>query len=36
LPPLEEDPLWEIVGIAGDAEPVGDIDEFLYGPAAKP
>jgi hypothetical protein len=34
LPPLEEDPLWGIVGIAGDAEPVGDIDEFLYGPSA--
>jgi hypothetical protein len=33
LPPLEEDPLWEIVGIAGpDAEPVDDIDEVVYGP----
>jgi hypothetical protein len=32
LPPLHEDPLWELVGIAGDAEPVEDIDEFLYGP----
>ena len=31
LPPLEEDPLWEFVG-ASDAEPVKDIDEFLYGP----
>jgi len=30
--PLEQDPLWEFVGIAGDAEPVDDIDEFLYGP----
>ena len=33
LPPLEEDPLWEIVGMIGDdGEPVPDIDEFLYGP----
>jgi hypothetical protein len=32
LPPLEEDPLRQLVGIAGDAEPVDDIDEFLYGP----
>ncbi len=32
LPPLEEDPLWQMVGIS-DAEPVSDIDEFLYGPA---
>jgi hypothetical protein len=32
LPPIEEDPLWELVGMAGeDVEPV-DIDEFLYGP----
>jgi hypothetical protein len=31
LPPLEEDPLWRLVGIA-DGEPVEDIDEFLYGP----
>jgi hypothetical protein len=36
LPPLEEDPLWELVGIAGDAESVDDIDEYLYGPEAKP
>jgi len=28
----DQDPLWEFVGIAGDAEPVDDIDEFLYGP----
>ena len=34
LPPLHEDPLWELVGAAGDAEPVADIDEFLYGPLA--
>lgn len=32
LPPLEEDPLWEMVGIDGDAEPVDDVDEYLYGP----
>lgn len=31
LPPLHEDPLWDFVG-ASDAEPVDDIDEFLYGP----
>ena len=24
--------LWKLVGFAGDAEPVEDIDEFLYGP----
>jgi hypothetical protein len=28
LPPLEEDPLWQMVG-ASDAEPVDDIDEYL-------
>lgn len=32
LPPLEEDPLWEVVGMFADAEPVADIDEYLYGP----
>lgn len=32
LPPIQEDPLWGLVGIAGEAEPVEDIDEFLYGP----
>jgi hypothetical protein len=32
LPPIEEDPLWELVGLAGDAEPVDDIHEYLYGP----
>jgi hypothetical protein len=32
LPPLEEDPLWEMVGADPHAEPVDDIDEFLYGP----
>lgn len=36
LPPIEEDPLWELVGAEGDVEPVDDIDEFLYGPDAKP
>jgi hypothetical protein len=34
LPPLEEDPLWAFVG-GSDAEPVEDIDEFLYGPTAE-
>ena len=24
--------LWRLIGFAGDAEPVEDIDEFLYGP----
>jgi Ribbon-helix-helix protein, copG family len=24
--------LWKLAGIAGDAEPVADIDEYLYGP----
>ena len=32
LPPLEEDPLWQMVGADGDTAPVDDIDEFLYGP----
>jgi hypothetical protein len=32
LPPLEEDPLWRMVGADHDAEPVEDIDEYLYGP----
>ncbi len=32
LPALREDPLWELVGMV-DAEPVDDVDEFLYGPA---
>ncbi len=35
LPPLREDPLWEFAG-ASDAEPVEDIDEFLYGWEAQP
>jgi hypothetical protein len=30
LPPIEEDPLWELVG-AFDVEPVDDIDEVIYG-----
>jgi hypothetical protein len=30
LPPIEEDPIWELVGMS-DAEPVGDIDEVIYG-----
>ena len=32
LKPLEQDPLWELVAADEDAEPVDDIDEFLYGP----
>jgi len=35
LPPLEEDPLWKLAGMI-DADPVDDIDEFLYGPNARP
>jgi len=34
LPPIQDDPIWEMVGAAGDAEPVDDIDDFLYGPSA--
>lgn len=34
LPPLHQDPIWQMVG-ADDAEPVEDIDEFLYGPVAE-
>lgn len=33
LPPLEADPLWQMVG-ADEFEPVDDVDEFLYGPSA--
>jgi hypothetical protein len=33
LPPLEEDPIWQLVGIA-EGEPVDDIDAYLYGPRA--
>lgn len=32
LPPLRNDPLWGFVG-GSDAEPVEDIDAFLYGPS---
>ena len=32
LPPIEDDPLWELVGVAEDVEPVEDIDAYLYGP----
>ena len=35
LPPIHEDPLWEFVGSV-DADPVDDIDDFLYGPNARP
>jgi hypothetical protein len=31
LPPLEADPLWGLVGAAGDVPPVDDIDEVVYG-----
>lgn len=34
LPPLREDPLWEFVG-GSDAEPVEEIDAFLYGSGPK-
>jgi hypothetical protein len=30
LPPIEDDPIWEIVGMA-KGEPVEDIDEVIYG-----
>jgi hypothetical protein len=33
-PPIEEDPIWQVVGIA-DAEPVDDIDAYLFGPRAE-
>jgi hypothetical protein len=33
FPPIEQDPLWQLVGIAGpDVEPVEDIDTVIYGP----
>ncbi|HEU0020030.1 MAG TPA: CopG family transcriptional regulator [Thermoleophilaceae bacterium] len=31
LPPLEEDPIWEMVGADPGGEPVEDIDEYLIG-----
>ena len=31
LPPLEDDPLWAMVGADAEAEPVQDIDEVVYG-----
>jgi Ribbon-helix-helix protein, copG family len=34
LPPVSEDPLWQLVGDL-DVEPVDDIDEYLYGPSAR-
>jgi hypothetical protein len=30
LPPLEDDPLWTLVGADADAEPA-DVDEVVYG-----
>jgi len=32
LPPLEQDPLWEMVAVDADTEPIDDVDEYLYGP----
>jgi hypothetical protein len=29
LPPLHEDPIWEMVGADPDGEPIDDIDEYL-------
>ena len=29
LPPLEEDPIWGMVGADPDAEPIEDLDEYL-------
>jgi Arc/MetJ family transcription regulator len=29
LPPLEEDPIWQMVGADPDAEPVEDVDAYL-------
>jgi ribbon-helix-helix CopG family protein len=31
LPPLEEDPIWELVGIAGPGVEPEEIDEVVYG-----
>jgi hypothetical protein len=31
LPPLEEDPIWGMVGADPDGEPVEDLDEYLIG-----
>lgn len=35
LAPIEDDPLWELVGMAEESEPVADIDDYLYGPKAR-
>lgn len=35
LPPIEEDPLWELVGIYDDPNDSGeaiDVDDIIYGP----
>lgn len=29
LPPIEQDPLWDLVGAAGDAEPAA-VDDVVY------
>jgi hypothetical protein len=31
LPPLEDDPLWAMIGADSGAEPAADIDEVVYG-----
>jgi hypothetical protein len=31
LPPIRDDPIWEMVGAAGDAEPA-NVDDVVYGP----
>jgi hypothetical protein len=36
LPPIEEDPLWDLVGLVeGDAGDSSSIDDVVYGPAAR-
>lgn len=29
LPPIQDDPLWQMIGAAGDAES-GDVDDVVY------
>lgn len=31
LPPIEEDPIWELIGIAGPDVEAEEIDELVYG-----
>jgi hypothetical protein len=36
LPPIEEDPLWDLVGfVEGDTGDSSSIDDVVYGPAAR-